>query len=186
MIVYVQWSLKDPTDWVSIDLQPTGRFARAWQNLPKKPTPGANPSIDDTPGWIYAVNIQGVIIEGFDHYSAEPLASGGLRAYGWTAPGDDAQTFGEAVVWRFEAPAPDARLGGGVNTLQYLDVYSDDLGWLAQWDNAQTTGGPVVQHPWSEFPTPPAQVTFDGVWVPNPDQHEAVRARHGWPEWVGA
>lgn len=187
MRVIVQWTLADPTQPpVELDLTTSGRGARAWRDLAAKREPTGADTIDSTPGWVFSINVQGVIFAGFDHYGAEPIAGGGLRVYGWC---DDPEDFpvGErfAEVWEFRDPAHDPRVGK-VNTRQKKTIYADDVTYPL-FVGQVAADGPVAVLPWAEFVPPPAALTRHGVWVRDAalyDAHLAAIPRNGWREWV--
>lgn len=186
MIVYVQWTLATPTDWVGIDLRTGGAAARRWLNLAKKPEPQGGETIDSSPGWIFDVCIQGVHLYGFDHVAGEPMADG-LRFYGWntdiTDPESDPYRWGE--VWEFYQPAPDPAFGGQVNTRQRKTVYTEAEPEL--FAGQVTTLGPVDVKPWSQFPTPAESLTRHGIWVRDEalwQRHFDARSQRDWREWA--
>lgn len=158
---------------------------QAWRTLPKKPQPVGGEVIDNTPGWPYAVNIQGVIFSGYDHYAAT-ITNKRLVVYVWNDDPDDFPTPDDrwACVWSFGPLAPDARHGGALNTDQLLTVYAG-ANVTALWEGRSTSGGPVTVLPWADFTPPAENVTRHGIWLPDP-LHEAHRQRqsaHGWQEW---
>ena len=70
MKVLVQWSKAAPEDWHEID-------SADWATLAKRPVPTGGEIIDQTPGWIYQVNIQGVCFSA-DHYAVIDREDGGF------------------------------------------------------------------------------------------------------------
>lgn len=189
MKVLIQWTLADPTDWIEVDLRDTPQLRRAWERLAKKAEPVGGEIIDDTPGWVFGLNIQGVEFGGDDHYAAELLTSDprgfGLRITCWNDdPTDWPVGTRHAKVWEFFDPAPDSNLGGAANTRQYLTVYDERD--PSPYSGRSTTGGPVVILPWAQFVTPSATLTRHGIWVSDAlfDQHVAIRRRHSWREWI--
>lgn len=188
MLLYVQWTKAAPEGWVSIDLTDP----RAWRNLAKKAEPSGGEAVDNSPGWPFALCLQGIDFSGFDHYSAgalnDAILGKGVRVIVWN---DDPEQFTPleryAMVWDLYEPAPDPSVAGGVNTRQKLTVYTDDPRLVTAYAVVTTTLGPVVVRPWSEFVKPREQDTKHGIQVS--DQlaaaHTALRVRHGWREWVG-
>ena len=65
MKIYVQWTLANPQDWSPVEVVKDPD----WRTLPKKNEPVGGEVIDDNPGWVYALNVQGVRFSSFDHYS---------------------------------------------------------------------------------------------------------------------
>ena len=182
MRLYVQWTKANAEDWVALDLDTSSQRRRVWERLPKKAEPVGGEIIDNAAGWVFAVNVQGVHFEGYDHYAVVPLASGGLRVIIWNDdPADFTPDTFVAQVWTFETVAPDPKIGGALNTRQSRVVYAGPVtraAWLAT--------GPIentVILPWADFTPPSTTITFHGIWTTNPDQHYMVRAFHGWEEW---
>jgi len=110
MKILVQWAKSNPEDWVEVD-------SEDWHKLAKKDHGSA---IDDSPGLIAAVNIQGVEFSGFDHCHVEPIAGRGCRITTWH---DDPEI--DPVTWQFLPLAPDPKVGGKYNTRQSRVVYAD-------------------------------------------------------------
>lgn len=180
MLVYVQWAKAHPTDYDVYEIA----SMRDVRRLPRKGIPSGGETLDDNAGWLSDVVVQGVSFEGWDHASADFPAPGVLRVIVWNDDPVDYPDGPWAQVWDFHDPVPDAR--HGVNTLQYLTVYTDVPALIAFWTGQSTTGGPVVVLPWADFPQPAANVTLHGIWVDDAlyQQHLAVRTRHGWREWI--
>lgn len=176
MRVGVQWSLDVPTDWQWVEV--TKRRPR-WASLPKKPLPrGA--AVDDQPGWVCALLCQGIVMRGFDHYAVEPVADPewgeGLRFTLWQDGPDFTDGERSAVVWELFDPAPDAAIGGRVNTRQQVCVYAEPDSDVLIPD----------RRPWSDFTPPPEAVTRHGAWM-SADlflAHHNAAPWRGWREWI--
>lgn len=173
MKVYLQWTKAHPTDWVEFDVQDTPQLRRAWERLASKPQPVGGETIDDTDGWVFDVNIQGITFGGADHYAVELLTTPefGLRVTTWVDDPDDGYPL-RALVWTLLEPAPDPALGGIINTRQSRVVYAE---------NPQPG-----ELPYSEFVPPDAALVRHGIWVTDElvEQHVVARRRHGWREWI--
>lgn len=181
MKVLLQWTKANPEDWVEIDLRGSGPLRRAWENLPAKPLPVGGEVIDNTLGWLYNVNVQGVEFAGFDHYTGRPIDTG-VEITAWNDDPEDyppGQRF--AHVWTFRALRPDPRYGGQLNTDQSLTVYDerDPSPFVGQ----STSGGPVIVRPWSEFVIPGTRI-IHGIWVNDElaAAHRNVKSLRGWRE----
>lgn len=178
MKVLVQWTGRNPTDWVEI-------ASADWGRIPDRPEPAPSEigGRDDLPGHVFKLNVQGVTFEG-DHYAVEGLPGGACRVTAWNDDPDDYPAgMRSARVWTFEPIQPDPALGGALNTRQTKTVYvEDDIRRSyerAGWDAAEL-------RPWSEFVAPPPRLTRHGVWVSDAahDRHEAARSLRGWREWT--
>lgn len=89
MIVGVQWSTQPAGDWQWID-------SRQWVDLPKKPEPEGDEVIDGAPGWVYALNIQGVMIYA-DHYAVlHDDEKGCVHLWHWN---DDPDDYAKKDMW---------------------------------------------------------------------------------------
>lgn len=188
MKVYVQWTLKNPQNWVELDLN-TASGVQRWANLPKKPEPVGGEALDNFPGWTFDINIQGVCFYGFDHVALEPIALGGVRAYGWNTdiedPDPQVRPYRWGEVWDLYPPAPDPNLGGQINTRQYKTIYSEVE--APDFVGQRTAAAPVDLREWSDFTSPADALTRHGIWVPDEEnwkKHFEVRDQHGWREWV--
>ncbi len=76
MRVYVQWTLASPIDWVELDVRNSGPSRRAWENLPSKPTPVGGEAIDNVPGWLFDLSVQGVQFGGAVSHAAHAAPLG--------------------------------------------------------------------------------------------------------------
>jgi hypothetical protein len=170
--VLIQWAKRNSSGWEEIDLS---RDALAWKKLPKKEQKRIF-DLDQTPGLIEAVNIQGVVLEGFDNYAISPGLDGVIEAVAWRE--------GEAQAWVFHPPGPDRT--GLVNTKQMLTIYAGSaLERHYRSLDLETTGGQVVILPIQAFTPPPAEVTRAGVRRGSLDRsHQWSRTQVGWREWV--
>lgn len=171
MIVYVQWAKSSPDpDWFTIDLTRQNVLNR----VQKKLEPTGNETLDTNPGWINAVNCQGVVFEGFDHYAFEVISASHIIITAWFDDPVDHGTTRLGCVYNFQNPAPDPNIGGRINTVQTGVIYAtDDI---------------KTEHmlPWSEFVVPPASQTWHGVWLPTEtyQAHVNSRSSHGWRDWI--
>lgn len=109
MKLLVQWATKHPQGWVELD-------SSEWHALPKKPLPVGGEEIDDAPGWLSNICIQGMGAGAADHVAVEHLGDS-VRVTQWC---DDPEDYGPsqfyARVLTFRPPKPDPELGGAVNT----------------------------------------------------------------------
>jgi hypothetical protein len=192
--VRIQWSLAAPQDWQTIDVTPTGSGAQSWRNLAKKGEPTGSETIDGTPGWVNTVEVDGVLFQGFDHYAADFGGSGNnrfLRVYGWSDDTDDfadPQSLGYrwGERWEFRQHRSDPKFGGAENTWQVKTVFAADLDDMGRFFPQETSGGPVLLRPWSEWVMPPADLTRHGIWMPEPllAEHVQVRSAVDWRGWA--
>lgn len=185
MKVYLQWTLADPTDWVEIDVSARNN---EWALLPHKSEP-TDAALDNEPGWVFDVCVQGLHFFGADHYAVEPIGLGGVRVYSWytdiTDPDPQAYTYRWGSVWDLFPPGPDPKLNGAINTRQRKTIYTEVVEPLFQ--DQQTSLGPVQVRDWTQWPAPDESLVRHGIWVRDEQllkQHREVRATHGWREWV--
>lgn len=181
MKVLIQWTKANPEDWIEVDVRNSGPFRRAWENLPAKPLPVGGEAIDNAPGWLFTINVQGVDFSGFDHLTGRPTDTG-VEVTAWNDDPDDyppGERF--AQVWDFRPLRADPRYGGALNTEQYLTVYDERV--PSPFTGQVTSGGPVVVRPWSEFVIPTTR-TIHGIWVSDElaASHRNVRSSRGWRE----
>lgn len=178
MRVLLQWTQRNPRDWVAID-------SAAWAALPDLgvPAEGQVGGENDVPGWVHSLNCQGVSFVG-DHYAVEHLPDGCRVTVWW----DDLDSYPDgqwyARRWTFLPLAPDPRFGGAINTRQSQVVYAQPEA-MALFDAA----GPVENteyRPWGEFVLPPSLAVRHGIWVTDGLNlaHERAQSPHGWREWA--
>lgn len=173
MKLYIQWARETPSDWELLDVTSGTQIRR----LPKRGVPGAGSAVDGQPGWVSALNCQGITFDGYDHIAIEHLAgSDTLVITGWVDdPDDNPDDFRFAVQWRLSPPAPDPTIGGAMNTVQALTVWG-----------TPGVAGPPDMRPWEEFVPPPADVTLHGIWLSEANwrAHRAAQSPHRWREWL--
>jgi hypothetical protein len=175
--VLVQYARAKPIDWEQLD-------SSAWSSLPKKSSPLSSNSKahDNSPGHLHAVNVQGVIFSGYDHYAVEHLAEG-CRITAWA---DESKPDGEkhALVWTMFPLAPDNRLGGCINTRQSQVIYAapDVLARYKSYGPIENT----VLRTWDEFTPPAEDLTRHDARLPveDSDAHHAVLTHRGYEDWT--
>ena len=209
MKVLVQWTRRNPQDWQELD-------SSAWSGLAKLPDPtvGQLGGQDNTIGWIFGLNVQGIMMDGADHYAIEDLPDGGLRVSRWFDDPDNL-SLGESAhgqVWTFHPPAHDpflhgrlidklresfsARLQSSVvlnhrvvsqeSEVVAADAINTQQSVIVYTDQPDLHGGWGEVRPWSQFPLPLEGITRHGIWVTDAlaRRHSDVRADRGWREWV--
>lgn len=152
MRVLVQWTSDPPRDWEEID-------HKQWRGLPEDA--------------VHALNVQGVIFEGYDHYAVGSV-TGGCTVTVW----NDESDADPPMRWTFYDPAPDPALGGAMNTRQQLDVFTAEHP-LAE--SRTSVGRPRVR---SAFRAPRDARHGRQVTDQLHDDHQASRSVRGWEEWV--
>jgi hypothetical protein len=184
--VFVQWAKANPQDWVLTD---TG----TWSSLSTKLDPVGDVSLaglgigdsllNQSPGWIFAVNVQGVNFDYYDHYAVEETA-GVVKITGWR---DDPILFPEgtkqADVGTFNQPTFDIKVGQ-TNTSQSFVIYAQPNNqW---WSRGCNPCGGIVLKPYTDFVAPSVLITKPGIYVSDAKwaEHLAARTLHGWKEWT--
>ena len=187
----MQWTKATPADWEPLDLDTSTARRRTWERLPKKAEPSGGETIDDSPGWVYALNCQGMVFNSNDHYAAEPLADGSVRVTVWN---DDLldHPIGQRIahVWTFH---PVGSHPVYPDTWQELTIYAEPLKRAMLPPAIELGPGDATRYPpnravfrdWLEFQKPAASVTRHGISVPDDlhSQHVAMRSSRGWQEW---
>jgi len=180
MKVLVQWTRATPSGWEQID-------SSEWANTPFKvdPTPPVSLSIDNDAGWVYSLNIQGVIM-GADHYYVEHTMDGGCRATIWD---DDPRTnpIGEryATEITFRPLAPDARLGGAINTNQSRVVYAEEKA-VARLTKSGIPEKTIFKK-WTDFKLPAPELIRHGKQVDDNEllsTHDGATEEISWRQWT--
>ena len=174
MKVLVQWTAATSSDWVAID-------SADWAVLPSKPEPIGGEIIDNAPGWICQICVQGMSFTG-DHYAVlHDTPTGGCTGYCWSDdPGDFQPEDYFGHVTTFLPLAPDPKFGGAYNTRQtrqffggvakrklYADIKIDAL-------------------PFTQFPKPDPALIRHGIWT-TAELDAALKAAQtetGWRKWI--
>ena len=175
MKLLVQWATKHPKGWVELD-------SSEWDALPKKPDPIGGEVIDDEPGWLSNVCVQGQCTGSADHVAVEHLDDS-VRVTLWNDDPEDyepGQYF--ARVLTFHPLKPDLALGGAINTDIDSVMYAgaDRFKELEAVDFADT-----AVRPWSEFVPPPESITRHGIWLTDElaNAHRPLAVPPSWREW---
>ncbi|MEE9140515.1 MAG: hypothetical protein V3U18_07030, partial [Alphaproteobacteria bacterium] len=177
MKIGYQWATATPQDWSDID-------SKDWAKLPDKGEPIGGEVIDDTPGYVYQVNVQGVCYTG-DKYAVRDVP--GTDDCEVFCINDDPEDYDPldfyAHVWIFRPLAPDPDRGGAINTRQSHILYAAPRAF----ERLQAFG-PVegrILLPWSDFEYPPENLIRYGIWLPDQlsNLHRAARSIRGWREW---
>lgn len=180
MKIHIQWALATPSSYVAFDLSVRNQI----RNIPSKaqPATGSLPTLDNSPGWVNAINCQGIVFEGFDHYGlAYDASTRKVTLSGWADT--SAGGFPYATTWEMWFPKGDPRLAGRMNTdqrgTQYATAGSPQA---AFYDSAG-----LVWTPFAQFVAPAAQATRHGVLMTDERYaaHRAARVEPTWVDWIG-
>jgi len=176
--VLIQWATATAADWVEYTFTSMSDV----RAVPKKPEPSDSPLIDDEPGWIAAVNIQGVVLTG-DHVGFNLDGQGRLVVGKWNDdPADwpflDRDGFG--LLYTFDSFAPD-------NTIRLptpeqvaanpTRVAQDAFGqWC--WINTRQTVTPYANTATLEaaLALDPVEYQWAQFWLDDPNRLE-------WSDW---
>lgn len=183
MKVRFQDALRNPTGWQECE-------ASEWASLSKRQIPDLRErgGLDNAPGWVRNVSVQGVTTEGYDHVAIAPYLIGldeGVRMVVWN---DDADDLGPgervAIVATILPLAPDPALGMAINTRQSFIRYAEgDRYERLLLSPPQNT----TIRPWAEFERPPEALTRHGVWLADAKWLEHVerapQSEFGWQHW---
>lgn len=173
MKVLIQWATATPTDWLEYDLRrPADVHALPW-----KPAPVGGEVIDDEPGWLCAVNVQGVIYRGEDHLAFDFLMDR-LVVHSWVDDLDDYPTENRyAMQWIFADPG---MRDGQMNTNISRSIWAEPgVPSYHQIPDKQD---------YADFPIPDDEVTRHGIWLSDElfQAHDDARTHQGWRDWLCA
>jgi len=174
--VLVQWTRATPSDWLAVD-------SAAWQALPKRPAPVGGETIDDGPGWVHRVCVQGVSFAA-DHYAVEHVPGQGCRVSAWNDdPTDYPPGLRHARVWMFRPLRVDPAVGRRWNTAQSQVIYAEPQ-MADRMVACATPRGEIRDY--SEFVPPAAAHVRHGIMVADElnAAHDAARTTRGWREWT--
>ena len=172
MKVLVQWATAIPADWVAID-------SADWAGLPAKPEPVGGEIIDDTPGWICQICVQGMSFTG-DHYAVlHDVPAGGCTVYCWSDdPGDfqPGEYFGHVTT--FLPLAPDVKFKGAYNTRQTRQFFGGAAKLMVYADSG------IEALPFDLFVKPGRKIIRHGIWT-TADLDARLKAAQGPTNWRG-
>ena len=166
MKVLIQWAMKRIRDWDEID---TSQIS----SIPPKENPGTGSRLDNFPGWINSINIQGVVICAYDHYNFQlgtDLKGEWLKVTAWTLIDLSVPEASEkATEWTFRNLTQDPKCGNAWNTNQTVNRWG--------YKNAS---------PWNEFVIPQSGFTFHGKQLTDEEylERKQIQSIHGWREWT--
>lgn len=182
MHLYYQGATQTPQDWTRIDLLAT---PNAWRQLPKKTNPGYEVvTLDNNPGWIYAVNCQGIVFSWCEQIAVEVVSNALVITNQYTNPNWYPSGWRYAQVWQLNGVRSDARFGGRLNTDQYVTYYAeaDMLAYLQSLGPLQNT----TLKTYAEFKRPNENVIRYGpnLTLEQASALDSAQTFHGWEEWV--
>lgn len=164
MKIFAQWTKDTPEDSVEID-------SADWSGLASAP--------------LHALECQGVLFDGADHYSIEDVDATTTKVILWA---DDPTQWPEGFRWArertFRNLAPDAEMGNAINTNQSQIVYADKA-LIAAVQGFHAGSTQTIVLPWTDFD--PTRVNpQDGLQVTDDlhEAHGAARTVHSWREWT--
>lgn len=173
MRVLIQWARANPIGWEEID-------SSDWVTLPDKRTQ-ANRSVNANAGWVNALNVQGMVFEGFDRVAVVDNGDGPIDVW---CVNDDANAGWDTATryMRHVQIRPlraDIALGGAINTDMNQTIYSDDPVFAASEN--------TVVEPWGAASGVPDDSLFrygvmlgDGLYA----AHTAAQELRSWREWT--
>jgi len=161
--------------------QPTQASPAGWKQVDSSGWAGLDPFT------CHALCVQGVVIDGADHYAVEDVEPGVVRVVIWNDDLEDwpvGQRWAREIYFRHLASDPDPRLGGALNTNQTHVLYVED-GIKAALQAAYAGNSKVVIKEWSDF-DPNRSNPMEGQWVSDGQHaaHRALQTVHGWRTWT--
>lgn len=134
---------------------------------------------------VNAINVQGVVFEGADHYSVRPVSPGVVDVIGWhDDPADWPAGYRWARVIVVRHLTPDPSKNGAINTWQTQVIYAETE--IEKVLAAAYAGNPMIEiKPWSYF-DPGCPNPMPGIWLSDQQyaDHQSAREVHGWREWT--
>jgi hypothetical protein len=176
MKIYVQWATKTAKDWIETD-------SSLWSTLARKTQPVGGESIDETPGWLSQLNIQGNVIQGFDHYHLKDNPDGSITMTIWND--DPVEWAGKeyAQRWIIHPVEPDLSIPGNPPNTRIFQT------WYRQEIPANASEYYRVSFlNWALFVSPPAAEVIHGIWLSDVNwrKHEQIASFHKYQEWTSA
>ena len=131
---------------------------------------------------IHALNVQGDIYEGPDHYAVREVGSGLVTVTVWHDDPHDwpvGTRWAKVVTYQPLGPDPRQEYGGAINVRRSLTIFADDEAlFRAAYPEADV-------YPWADF-NHAREKAMHGVWVEDAahEAHKEARALRGWREWT--
>lgn len=131
---------------------------------------------------LHALNVQGDVYEGPDHYAVRDVGSGLVTVTVWHDDPEDwppGTRWARVVTYRPLGPDPRPQYGGAVNVRRHMTIYADNEALF------QAAYPEVEVRPWSAFDHS-RESGMDGVWVTDAahEAHQKARTLRGWREWT--
>ena len=199
----IQWTTDPATRWQQIRIEDWPRVAdRGEPPIDREPIldgdgrvigfTGTEVVIDETPGWIYRVDLQGFIFSG-DHISVESFASH-VEITKWNNDPNEPIIFTEpsnATIHRFYPEIiertfriDDRRTMKLKGFKHEIDIYVTS-GNISSVDAPYCTGGQANVFDYATFIEPSGNITRHGIWITNDllDIHNIYKASR-WENWL--
>jgi len=183
MKILAQWAKRTPGDWEEIDS--ADWFAKAKKPLP--PSAGTRipaSALDNAAGWINALNVQGVIYTGYDHYAVSDLPDGAIKVTAWK---DDPAYYTAADLFAIETIfrplAPDPEMGDAINTNQSTVVYTGAKS--REWFDAVGPLNKTEIKDYADFVKPSAGKIRHGIYIEDAhfEAHRSSLSKKSWRDW---
>jgi hypothetical protein len=173
MKVYVQWTGPVARDWEPVD-------SAEWPNFPKGPVPTDNETVTEARLWVHSINVQGVVFHSFDHYA---IINNTVAV--WNDDDDGWKDDHWGMIWKFNDPCSDPRIGGRINTKQSYILYAESE---ERREATRKKNIDILTHirPFTDFPYIAQKYIGHGIAVEDQlnEEHLACRSSHGWREWI--
>ena len=184
MKLFVQWALSNPKDW---DLVGTN----VWASQQTKANPVGDVSVEGIAtgdsqlnaqkGWIFAINVQGVTYDWYDHYAVQSTPDT-ITVSAWRDDPilfPDGQKQADVGIFRNLKFDPKA---GQDNTDQSFVIYAQPdryQYWVDRGVPSNTT-----LKTWAEFVLPATADTKHGIYLSDAkwEEHVNARTQKGWRE----
>jgi hypothetical protein len=173
MKALIQWATKKVEDWYEVNTSDL-------PSMPIKDDPGPQDNLDNKPGWINAVNIQGVLIAGYDHYNFQwgtDAEGEWVKVTSWTVEDLTVpEASKKALVSIFRSIRRDQY--GSWNTSQNFESYGYEI------PNFSISNREYFS--WDSFIEPTDGVTFHGKQLTDIEyaERKSIQSHHGWREWT--
>lgn len=135
-----------------------------------------------------ALNVQGLVFEGADHYSVEKQGDDTLKIYAWhndDADWPDGSKWARVTTLRALASDPRPEYGGAINTYQTHEIYAQ-AGAMPSLQAAYAGNDRVSFQDWSNFDSNARVAPKPGQWVSDAlyAAHQKKRSIRSWREWT--
>jgi hypothetical protein len=166
-----------PGNWLSVP-------SELWTSIPESLIPTKALGADSDDIYINAINIQGVVFVGYDHYAIRHIDKNHIYLICWDDDLEDHTGDRKAVEWDFYSPCYDIKCKC-INTKQSWIGFYESIERRQKLVQANIDILEYIGR-WEEFIPPDENITRHGIWMTDEqyEAHKQVLTIVGWRKWA--